>query len=56
MRSIYWGTRSELGEVLALAARGLITPEYTTYPLDRALDAYADMEAGRLTGRAVITP
>ena len=56
MRSIYWGTRSELGEVLALAARGLITPEYTTYSLDRALDAYADMDAGRLTGRAVITP
>ena len=26
MRSIYWGTRAELGEVLALAARGLITP------------------------------
>ena len=56
MRSIYWGTRSELGEVLALAARGLITPEYTTYSLDQALDAYADMDAGRLTGRAVITP
>ncbi len=56
MRSIYWGTRSELGEVLALAARGLITPEYTTYALDQALDAYADMDAGRLTGRAVITP
>ena len=56
MRSIYWGTRSELGEVLALAARGLITPEYKTYKLDDALSAYADMEAGRLTGRAVITP
>jgi propanol-preferring alcohol dehydrogenase len=56
MRSIYWGTRSELGEVLALAARGLITPEYRTYSLDQALDAYADMDAGRLTGRAVITP
>jgi len=56
MRSIYWGTRSELGEVLALAGKGLITPEYTTYSLDHALDAYADLEAGRLTGRAVITP
>ena len=56
MRSIYWGTRTELGEVLALASRGLITPEYRTYTLDQALDAYADMEAGRLTGRAVIVP
>ena len=26
--------------------RGLITPEYTTYALDQALDAYADMDAG----------
>ena len=42
--------------MLALAAKGLITPEYTTYSLDKALDAYADMDAGRLTGRAVITP
>jgi propanol-preferring alcohol dehydrogenase len=56
MRSIYWGTRSELGEVLALAAKGLITPIYKTYPLDRALDAYAEMESGTLVGRAVITP
>lgn len=56
MRSIYWGTRTELGEVLALAAKGLITPEYSTYSLDSALDAYADMEAGKLTGRAVIVP
>ena len=56
MRSIYWGTRSELGEVLALAGKGLITPEYTTYSLDNALDAYAAMDAGALTGRAVIVP
>jgi len=56
MRSIYWGTRKELGEVLNLAARGLITPEYQTYALDDALAAYADLEAGKLTGRAVITP
>lgn len=56
VRSIYWGTRAELGEVLALAAKGDITPEYSTFSLDRALDAYAAMEAGTLTGRAVIAP
>ncbi|MBI1350359.1 MAG: alcohol dehydrogenase catalytic domain-containing protein [Actinomycetales bacterium] len=56
MRSIYWGTRAELRQVLALAGKGLITPEYSTYSLDDALTAYGDMEAGRLTGRAVITP
>ena len=56
VRSIYWGTRSELGEVLALAASGKITPVYSTYSLDQALDAYAAMEAGTLKGRAVIAP
>jgi alcohol dehydrogenase, propanol-preferring len=56
VRSIYWGTRAELGEVLALAAKGLITPEYSTYSLDQALDAYAAMTAGTLRGRAVIAP
>lgn len=56
VRSIYWGTRAELGEVLALAATGRITPEYSTYSLDQALDAYAAMAAGQLKGRAVIAP
>ena len=56
VRSIYWGTRSELGEVLALAASGAIAPVYSTFPLDQALDAYALMEAGSLKGRAVIVP
>ncbi len=56
VRSIYWGKRSELSEVLALAAGGHIKPEYTTYPLDQALDAYAALEAGHLKGRAVIVP
>jgi len=56
VRSIYWGTLGELGEVLALAAKDKITPEYSTYSLDAALDAYAAMTAGTLRGRAVIAP
>lgn len=56
VRSIYWGTRGELSEVLALAAKGAINPHYTTYSLDQALDAYAAMQAGTLKGRAVIAP
>ncbi len=56
VRSIYWGTRSELGEVMALAAKGLVTPHYSTYSMDQALDAYAAMAAGTLNGRAVIAP
>lgn len=56
VRSIYWGTRKELAEVLTLAAHGDISPVYSTYSLDKALDAYKAMEAGTLRGRAVIAP
>jgi propanol-preferring alcohol dehydrogenase len=51
-----WGSRPELAEVLRLAARGLITPEITTFTLDDALDAYRQMQDGTLRGRAVIVP
>jgi len=42
--------------VLHLAARGLITPEITTFSLDDAMDAYRQMQDGTLRGRAVIVP
>jgi propanol-preferring alcohol dehydrogenase len=52
----YWGTRSELLQVLALAARGDLTPHVTSWPLIKALDAYAALRAGAITGRAVVVP
>lgn len=55
-QTTYWGTRQELVEVLELGARGLLTPTLTTYPLERAVDAYRDLAAGRLEGRAVVVP
>jgi propanol-preferring alcohol dehydrogenase len=54
--STYWGTYTELAEVLALAAAGRIRAEVETFPLTHALDAYDRMRAGTLDGRAVITP
>ncbi|MFC5819501.1 NAD(P)-dependent alcohol dehydrogenase [Nonomuraea harbinensis] len=56
VQSTYWGTRPELIEVLDLAARGLITAEVTTFPLERAVEAYHRLENGEISGRAVITP
>jgi propanol-preferring alcohol dehydrogenase len=52
----YWGSRSELREVFDLAARGLLTPVSTTYTLEQAPQAYADLESGAIHGRAVIVP
>lgn len=52
----YWGTRDELAEVLALAAKGRISPHVETFPLDEALEVYRRLRAGQITGRAVLLP
>jgi propanol-preferring alcohol dehydrogenase len=52
----YWGTRSELIELLALAARGAISVEHTVYSLEEGPRAYRDLKAGKVNGRAVIIP
>lgn len=52
----YWGSRSELAELLALAASGQITAESTVYSLEHGAQAYRDLRDGRVTGRAVVVP
>jgi propanol-preferring alcohol dehydrogenase len=52
----FWGTRAELAEVLALARAGRIRAHVETFSLADAPAAYQQMRAGRLRGRAVITP
>jgi propanol-preferring alcohol dehydrogenase len=56
LQSVYWGSRSELVEVLELAGRGLLRAETTTFPLDAAPDAYDALAAGAISGRAVVVP
>jgi propanol-preferring alcohol dehydrogenase len=56
VQSTYWGSRSELVEVLDLGARGLLRPKITTFSLEQAMDAYRHMEEGTADGRAVIIP
>jgi len=43
-------------DVMALAEAGAIRVDVDLYPLDRVAEAYVDMEAGRLRGRAVVIP
>lgn len=52
----YWGSIPELFEVIALAHAGRIRTEIHRFPLDGAMEAYAAMTDGTLTGRAVIVP
>ncbi|WP_028281175.1 NAD(P)-dependent alcohol dehydrogenase [Arthrobacter sp. H5] len=55
-RAPYWGSRSELMEVVELARSGKIHVEVEEFPLSEAPAAYERLRAGTLRGRAVIVP
>ncbi|HZO65301.1 MAG TPA: NAD(P)-dependent alcohol dehydrogenase [Kribbellaceae bacterium] len=50
------GTYNELAELMALAQAGKVTLHTRTYPLDAAAEAVADLDAGRVRGRAILVP
>ncbi|WP_228001798.1 NAD(P)-dependent alcohol dehydrogenase [Nocardia australiensis] len=52
----YWGTRSELIEVLDIARCGEIDVHVETFDIDEAPLAYERLRAGAINGRAVIIP
>jgi len=56
IQTTYWGSVTELMELLDLARQGRIRVTSTRFPLDEAPEAYRRLAAGELTGRAVIMP
>jgi NAD+-dependent secondary alcohol dehydrogenase Adh1 len=50
------GTYNELAELMVLAQTGKVTLHTSTYPLDAAADALADLDAGKVRGRAILVP
>jgi NAD+-dependent secondary alcohol dehydrogenase Adh1 len=50
------GTYNELAELMALAQAGRVTLHTRVYPLDAAAEALADLDAGRVRGRAILVP
>ena len=56
LRSVANLTRRDGIEFLTLAPSVPVLTRVTTYPLERAGDALADLRAGRLTGAGVIVP
>lgn len=53
----YVGSLAELGELLALAKKGISQPmPITQRPLDQAGQSLADLRDGRITGRVVLKP
>jgi propanol-preferring alcohol dehydrogenase len=52
----YWGTVTELMELVELARGGRLALQVERYPLTRAAAAYDDLRAGKVKGRAVVVP
>ncbi|MDK1346944.1 NAD(P)-dependent alcohol dehydrogenase [Streptomyces sp. 378] len=52
----YWGSRTELLEVLELARLGLVSSHVETFTLEQAPEAYERLHAGEIVGRAVVLP
>ena len=50
------GTYNDLAELMVLAESGKVTLHTRTYPLDAAVEAIADLDAGRVRGRAILVP
>jgi NAD+-dependent secondary alcohol dehydrogenase Adh1 len=50
------GTLDDLAALVRLATAGQVTVRTALYPLDAANDAIADLEQGRVRGRAILTP
>lgn len=56
VRAPYWGSRSELIEVLDLARADEVGVHVEPYTLDTAVDAYTRLHEGKVQGRAVVVP
>jgi propanol-preferring alcohol dehydrogenase len=54
--SPYWGSITELMEVVSLAQAGKISMLVEHFPLERVAEAYQLLHGGKINGRAVITP
>jgi len=52
----YWGTATELMEVVSLARARKIRVDVERFPLDRANEVYDKLRRGEIRGRAVILP
>ncbi|MFE6174521.1 NAD(P)-dependent alcohol dehydrogenase [Streptomyces sp. NPDC056464] len=52
----FWGTRTELEQVMTLARAGAVTVATERFPLSRTLDAIDALRSGKVRGRAVLIP
>lgn len=56
LKTSFWGTRTELAEVLQAIANGLLQPTVTTRPMSECGQVLDDMRAGKLKARVALVP
>jgi propanol-preferring alcohol dehydrogenase len=56
IRVPFWGSRSELADVVALARTGAVHARTRTFRLAAADEAFGDLRRGGIVGRAVLVP
>lgn len=56
IKNPYWGSRTELMEVIGLARQKKIHIETETFALTEAIEVYEKLEKGLIKGRAVLIP
>ncbi|MGW8483385.1 NAD(P)-dependent alcohol dehydrogenase [Microbacterium sp. NPDC055903] len=56
IRRSFGGTRTDQRQVLDLARLGRVSVDTVTYALDDGIQAFDDLEAGKVQGRAILVP
>ena len=56
LTTAWWGSRNDLREVVALARTGRLIPALERFPLAEINEVFTRLEAGQVTGRAVLVP
>lgn len=56
LKSSFWGTQSELAEILQAISDGLLKPKVETRPMSQCVQVLDEMREGRLQARVALVP
>ncbi|KAI0784624.1 chaperonin 10-like protein [Abortiporus biennis] len=56
VKTSFWGCKTELAEVLDAVAKGKITPQVETKPLEQCLEVLKEFHEGKVKGRIALVP
>ncbi|GJE87708.1 zinc-binding dehydrogenase [Phanerochaete sordida] len=56
LKTSFWGTRTELAEVLQAIADGLLTPKVASRPMSQCLEVLDELRAGKVQARITLVP